>query len=146
MKDSFGSIHYSEVTWSEACDEIVRVRQRVFVIEQHSRSQPLFDSKDEDSFHVIARNDVGEIIASGRITSLGRLGKIAVLISYRCQGIGTNLLEDLVEIGKRQGVSNVSLNAQLDEQHFFKTENFSIAGPVFMKRGVPHQMLAKKLA
>ncbi len=146
MNNSMGSIHFSEVTWSEACDEIIEVRQKVFVIEQHFREQPLFDYKDEDSFHVIARNDVGEVVGSGRITARGRLGKIAVLMPYRCQGIGSNILEDLVEIGKRQRISSVSLNAQLDEQEFFRTENFMIAGPVFMKQGIPHQMLAKKLA
>ena len=80
MNNSMGSIHFSEVTWSEACDEIIEVRQKVFVIEQHFREQPLFDHKDEDSFHVIARNDVGAVVGSGRITARGRLGKIGVVM------------------------------------------------------------------
>ncbi len=133
--------------WANVSNEIISIRHKVFMIEQHiTQMQSLSDLNDENCHHLLVRNCEARVIATGRITRKGRIGKIAVLLPYRGIGIGSKLLSALVEIGKKQQLGDVSLNAELGGRHFFGQHKFSIAGPVFMKQGVPHQMLARKLA
>jgi len=137
---------YRETNWQESLDDILNVRHKVFMLEQHFGDQVLCDLKDADSSHLIATNNLNEVVACGRITHKGSIGRIAVLLPYRGLGIGTQILNRLVDIAKQQELSNVSVNAELENQAFYQNHQFSGAGPVFMRQGVPHQKLALKLA
>lgn len=133
--------------WHTQCDEILAVRHKVFMIEQHfTESRILRDLRDDRSIHLVVRNYESRMIACGRITQKGRIGKIAVLLPYRGLGIGSRILQSLVDIGKQNGLGDLSLNAELDGRRFFDKQKFNVAGPVFMKQGIPHQMLARKIA
>jgi len=133
--------------WEHVCTEVISIRHKVFILEQHiTQLQQLSDQHDQTCHHLLVRNYQSQVLAIGRITKQGRIGKIAVLLPYRGVGIGSKILKALVAIGKRHQLGGVSVNAELGGRHFFNLHKFSIAGPVFMKQGVPHQMLARKLA
>ena len=140
------SFKFIQTNWQESRNEILRVRHRVFMIEQHSPDTDLCDIEDHDCFHLVTKNNQDEIIATGRLTQQGRIGRIAVLLPYRGVGIGTKLFKKLIQIGRANNITNISLNAELGEQQFYHLQKFTSAGPVFMKQGVPYQMLARKLA
>ncbi len=134
-------------SWEQICTEVISIRHKVFILEQHiTQIQQLSDPDDQACHHLLVRDHQSQGIATGRITKKGRIGKIAVLLPYRGFGIGSRLLKSLVNIGKKHHLGDVSLNAELGGRHFFNLHKFSIAGPVFMKQGVPHQRLARKLA
>ncbi len=140
------SFQFERTTWQESSHDILDIRHRVFMIEQHIRDNVLCDLDDNECFHVVVKNPQNDIVACGRITERGRIGRIAVLLPYRGIGIGTKLFQTLIQIGKSKKLKNISLNAELGDQRFYNMQNFTSAGPVFMKQGVPHQMLARKLA
>lgn len=116
------------------------------MIEQHFSESILCDELDPDSFHIIVLNPVNTVVASGRLSQQGRIGRIAVLLPYRGAGIGSKILSDLVQIGKSNKLQDISLSAELDNRHFYDSKNFAANGPVYMKHGVPHQILTRKLA
>ena len=133
--------------WRESCNEILAVRHKVFTIEQHfTEARTLRDLRDDNCYHLVVRNSEARVIATGRITPKGRIGKLAVLLPYRGIGIGSRMLQLLVQVGESKRVDDVSLTAELADRKFFDHHKFSISGPVFMKQGVPHQMLTRKLA
>ncbi|MEP1741747.1 MAG: GNAT family N-acetyltransferase [Kangiellaceae bacterium] len=140
------SFQFQRTTWQESSNDILDIRHRVFMIEQHIRDNVLCDLDDNECFHVVVKNTQGDIVACGRITEEGRIGRLAVLLPYRGMGIGTKLFKTLIDIGKSKNLKNISLNAELGDQRFYNMQQFTSAGPVYMKQGVPHQMLARKLA
>ena len=144
--DSNAPFNFEQTSWHESCNEILAVRHKVFMIEQHFDEAILLDSQDANCFHTVVRNVEGMVIAVGRLSTKGRIGRIAVLLPYRGIGIGSKLLTKLVKIGHSHKLSNISLNAELDNMHFYDAQNFMASGPVYMKQGVPHQMLTRKLA
>lgn len=140
------SFKFEQTSWEESCDEILAVRHKVFMIEQHFNEAILCDLQDPDCIHIVARNAEGLVIGTGRLSLTGRIGRIAVLLPYRGVGIGSKILSGLIQIGRSHKFNNISLNAELDNMHFYDAQNFMASGPVYMKKGVPHQMLTRKLA
>jgi len=137
---------FETTSWQTSQEEILTIRHRVFMIEQHFSESILCDELDPDSFHIIVLNPVNTVVASGRLSQQGRIGRIAVLLPYRGAGIGSKILSDLVQIGKSNKLQDISLSAELDNRHFYDSKNFAANGPVYMKHGVPHQILTRKLA
>ncbi len=135
-----------QVDWQSASNEILAIRHKVFMIEQHFFVNSLCDSIDPECFHVNVRNKDGMVVATGRLSPQGRIGRIAVLLPYRGAGIGSEILTDLIKIARKNKLPNISLNAELDNRHFYDLQKFSANGPVYMKQGVAHQMLTKQLA
>ncbi len=140
------SFKFEQTSWQLSSNEILAIRYKVFIIEQHFDDNILCDLQDTDCYHLVVRNSEGLVIASGRLSPQGRIGRIAVLLPYRGVGIGSKLLSELVQIGHSHKLRNISLNAEIDNMHFYDGQKFSASGPVYMKQGVPHQMLTRKLA
>ncbi len=135
-----------QATWQNSFNDILAVRHKVFMVEQHFGDKILCDVNDNDCFHIIVKTKQGDVVGSGRITEQGRIGRIAVLLSHRGHGIGNLILEELVTIAQQQAISKLTLNAELSERNMYNTHQFAVAGPVFMKQGIPHQMFTRKLA
>jgi len=140
------TLSYHRVNWKQSSNQILAIRHSVFIIERHYEENILCDLDDKDCIHLIAKNEDGRTIACARLNPNGRISKIAVLLSYRGEGIGSRILRELVAIGKQNKIKLVSLNAEIANKHLYDQQNFSAVGPVYMKQGIPHQMLACKLA
>ena len=146
MTTESSSLTYHRVTWAQASDEILSIRHKVFIVERHFEENILCDIEDKECIHLIARNNEGRVIACARLNPNGRISRIAVSLAYRGEGIGSRILRELVNISKQNKIKLVSLNAEIDKKHLYDRQNFSAVGPVYMKQGIPHQMLACKLA
>lgn len=137
---------FQETNWQSCSQEIMAVRHKVFMIEQHFDDSVLCDLDDNQALHMVVRNPDGLVIACARLTEKGRLGRIAVKLPYRGVGIGSKLIEQLIDLGQQNNLKDISLNAELENKHLFDLMKFCVAGPVYMKQGIPHQMLQRKLA
>ncbi len=136
---------FEQVTWAADAGDIMEVRKKVFVIEQRFDKEILCDTSDGSSYHVIVHDKYAKPIACGRLTPDGKIDKIAVLINHRGEGIGSSILTQLVAIAKSHNIHDLTLNAEKELVRFYDQQSFHIDGPVYMKQGVPHQRMSKKL-
>jgi len=137
---------FDTVKWLAAAADIMEIRKKVFVVEQRFDKEVLCDQFDHNCYHVLVRDRRGECVGCGRLIPDGRIGKIAVLINHRGNGIGSGILRKLIKIAQRKQIANLALNAETELTAFYDQQKFHADGPVYMKQGVPYQRMIKRLA
>ena len=123
--------------WEEAKSLAYPIRLAVFVHEQQVPEELELDDDDSTAWHAVVLKD-GQAIATGRLLSNGKIGRLAVLRPYRGQGVGSNLLETLVQFGERQNIKKFFLHAQTSAISFYEQLGFQAIGPVFNEAGIDH--------
>jgi len=140
------SYQFLQVNWLSESDEIMRIREKVFIVEQRFGKETLIDHQDSGSFHLLVSDDKGRSVACGRLTQRGRIGRIAVMIDHRGSGIGTMMLNKLIKIAEKQKINTLSLNTETELTSFYDQQHFQADGPVYMKQGVPFQRMRMNLS
>jgi predicted GNAT family N-acyltransferase len=100
-----------------------------------------------DEYDPIARHALAylgdDCIGTARLIVLarhqGQIGRMAVLPTYRKQGIGAQLLGSLLELGQSQGINQFVLHAQLSAISFYKQFGFIAQGDVYDEAGIAHR-------
>lgn len=135
--------HYSELTTNEFHD-MIALRLRVFVVEQNSIYLDL-DGKDKKAYHLICRDGMGNIVATGRIMAPGiaypesAIGRVVIDTSLRGQGIGHELMAKCVDFAMEEfGVSPIRISAQKGLEEFYNQHNFVSTGKEYDEDGIPH--------
>ena len=123
--------------WSDT-DAIRHVRTAVFVAEQGIPAALEWDGLDADCDHVLVRAAGGLPVATGRLMADGRIGRMAVLSPWRRRGIGTLLLEALLEQARACAMHEVYLHAQVEVAAFYRSAGFVAAGQPFTEAGIRH--------
>ena len=123
--------------WDEARHLAYPIRLTVFVNEQQVPEELELDDDDPDAWHAVVLKD-GQAIATGRLLSSGKIGRLAVLKNYRGLGIGTGLIKRLMEFGQQQGIGQFYLHAQTTAIGFYEGLGFKANGPVFNEAGIEH--------
>jgi predicted GNAT family N-acyltransferase len=118
----------------------------VFINEQLVPPELEWDGYDQDCWHVLAQTADGKAIGTGRMLYDGHIGRMAVLPQYRKAGVGSTLLNELINIARRQGINEVFLHAQTQAVAFYQKHGFVIASDEFMDAGIPHVTMQLKLA
>src|SRR5882762_4983737 len=90
------------LAWAEALPLARPVREQVFVAEQRVPLELEWDEWDELSDHAVARDIKGQAIGTARLLPDGRIGRMAVLGEWRRRGVGTALLEALLEQARKR--------------------------------------------
>jgi predicted GNAT family N-acyltransferase len=120
------------------------IRVRVFVKEQGVPEEIELDSDDPRAIHFLA-------LASGRAVGTARLvmrrrgakiGRMAVLKSYRRKGVGRKLLQRAVATARKLGARKIYLHAQVAVIGFYERLHFRCVGPVFNEAGIPHRTMS----
>ncbi|MDP1716437.1 MAG: GNAT family N-acetyltransferase, partial [Burkholderiales bacterium] len=88
------------------------MRSTVFIDEQNVPEALEWDDQDEKSRHVLALSVHGEPIGTGRLLPDGRIGRMAVLREWRGKGVGSAILQALLELARQDGLRTIRLNAQ----------------------------------
>lgn len=121
------------------------VRHTVFVEEQKVSEELEIDGRDEESIHVLALKNNNLPIGTARMFPDGHLGRIAVLVNHRGEGIGKALVECLCGIAVKKKLSSVDLNAQTHAAEFYRKLGFTEEGGVFFEANMPHIHMIRKL-
>ncbi|TAN03925.1 MAG: GNAT family N-acetyltransferase [Rhodanobacteraceae bacterium] len=142
-----GDFHVEVCDWANAADReaLQGVRETVFVLEQHVPLDMEIDDDDPRSVHVLARAFDGTPIGAGRLTLAGRIGRVAVLRDWRDRGVGTTLLDTLLEQARARKLPEVSLHAQRSALPFWLHHGFATAGGEFEEAGIPHVNMQRVL-
>ncbi len=124
--------------WDSLRDDAQRLRIEVFVIEQGVPVELEWDEADSVSIHAVAYDVDGQPVATGRLLPDGHIGRMAVRQSLRGSGIGSQVLQALLEEARREGHTELVLHAQVHAQDFYARHGFVAEGENFMEAGIEH--------
>jgi YbgC/YbaW family acyl-CoA thioester hydrolase len=135
--------------WAALGADATALRTAVFAQEQGIALNLMSDSADEAGFHVVAYNGLGQAVATGRLTrrddAVSQIGRLAVHRALRGSGVGTQVLQVLVDGAKRRGDAEVMLLAQRSAQGFYERTGFTARGAYFEEAGIAHLEFLKRL-
>ncbi|MBK6980670.1 MAG: GNAT family N-acetyltransferase [Betaproteobacteria bacterium] len=126
------------VEWSDASAVLARIRTAVFVVEQDVPAELEMDGRDGECAHALAESAAGEAIGTGRLMPDGRIGRMAVLASWRGRGVGAAILEALRAEARRRGLRETYLHAQSHAQDFYARHGYAVEGEEYLEAGIPH--------
>ena len=124
-------------------DKAFGIRLRVFVREQGVPVEIETDRDDKRALHFLALK-AGKAVGTARVVMHHRsakVGRMAVLKSYRGKGVGTRLLKQAIVTAKRHGAQKIYLHAQVPVIAFYEALAFRCVGPVFTEAGIPHRKM-----
>jgi predicted GNAT family N-acyltransferase len=130
--------------WHTQQAQAVPLRHAVFVLEQHVPLELELDEMDALSVHALAMHG-DEAVGTARLLPDGHVGRMAVLPAWRGQGVGSALLQALLEHARSQGHAQVLLNAQVHAAGFYARHGFVQQGGVFDDAGIPHVEMVRRL-
>lgn len=132
--------------WPQDINPIRDVRTEVFIEEQHVAPEEEWDGIDDQCLHVLAYDDEGRAVATGRLLPEGKIGRMAVLREWRGMGVGSEILAALVEEARAHGHHSVKLAAQTHAIPFYEKAGFRRYGDEFIDAGIPHFWMKRDLA
>ena len=121
------------------------VREPVFVLEQQVPIEEEWDALDPHCRHVIARDSDNRPIGTGRLTPERKIGRMAVLATWRGRGVGDALMVALLDEARALGWPEVTLNSQTHAMPFYARHGFEPFGDEFMEAGIPHRRMRRAL-
>jgi predicted GNAT family N-acyltransferase len=128
--------------WKEAQTEAFPIREEVFIQEQRVPPELELDEFDPISSHALAYEG-GQCIGTGRLVHLdngqAQIGRMAVLARFRGQGVGKQILSELLELAKREGASKLILHSQITAIPFYEKLGFKAEGPSYEEAGITHR-------
>lgn len=128
-----------QVIWDASQIELLEVRREVFVVEQGVPEEIEIDEHDPVSIHFLARDAAGVPIGTARLLPEGRIGRMAVLATWRRSGVGRALLTAAMETARARGDGRLFLHAQVHSIPFYESLGFSVCGDEFDEAGIPHR-------
>ena len=146
------SFSVSLADWQHLGEALSQIRFTVFVREQGVPPEIELDGLDanqEKCIHAVARDDDGNVVATGRlilVQPIARIGRMAVLKAWRGTGVGAAVLEMLCDEAKRQGYKQVMIHAQSHATPFYFKRGFLSHGSEFAEAGIPHLEMRRALA
>jgi len=145
MPTSHSSFIVRPVNWKASYEALHAVRRAVFIEEQHVPEELEWDDIDERCCHVLATSAEGVPIGTGRLLPDGHIGRMAVLGEWRGKGVGSAILEALLDLARKEGLQIVRLNAQVHAVGFYARHGFTVIGGEFMDAGIPHREMQIRL-
>lgn len=138
-------IRIERVDWNDARDDLVRIRQAVFIEEQGVPESLEWDGEDADSIHFLARAGDGTAVGCIRLLPSGQISRLSVIESRRHQGVGRALLAAVEREARARNMPEIFLHAQTQATHFYEAAGFSGSGGIFLEADIPHRQMFKDL-
>ncbi len=126
------------VRWRDEEAALRSIRTAVFIHEQHVPVHLEWDEFDAISMHILAQNFEGQSIGTVRLLPNGYVGRMAVLKNWREKGIGSAMMQKVLQEAGNRGIQEIKLNAQTTAIHFYKKFGFQVFGKEFMDAGILH--------
>jgi predicted GNAT family N-acyltransferase len=121
------------------------VREQVFIIGQNVPREDEWDDLDATSRHVLARDEAGNPIGTGRLTPECKVGRMAVLESWRGRHVGEGILNLLIEQARALGYRTLEMHAQTHAVPFYEKFGFARYGDEFEECAIKHFNMRREL-
>lgn len=135
------SFRVEPADWNADQADLRHVRTEVFIIGQSIPEAEEWDDLDAVSVHVVARDSDGAPIGTGRLTPDHKIGRMAVLASWRGKHVGDAIMRALIERARQLGWPALELHAQSYAIPFYSRFGFEAYGEEFMECEIPHRMM-----
>lgn len=145
MSMTINNLKVRVADWHSEKEKLSKIRRQVFVEEQNVPEELEWDEYDDSSTHFLATLD-NKVVATARLKPDGQIGRMAVLSEYRNQGVGSALLQLVLENAGSQNLKQVYLHAQVDAIAFYEKHGFTTQGGIFYEADIPHRAMLKKHA
>lgn len=142
-KPSSSTVTIQRVTGQPELIQALTIRIRVFVLEQSVPAEIELDADDRHAIHLLALRS-GKAVGTARVVikhGKAKIGRMAVLRSYRRKGVGTALLKRALALGRRAKTRQIYLNAQMRVAEFYERLGFRAVGKVFIEAGIRHRRM-----
>ncbi len=131
--------------WERQRGEAVPIRRAVFVDEQKVPAELEIDEWDPRSLHALARDETGRAVGTARLLPDGHIGRIAVLRAARGTGVGTALVEAMLQAARKRGLTEAALSAQTHAVAFYRRLGFAEEGEPYDDAGIAHIAMRRRL-
>ncbi|MEO8546245.1 MAG: YbgC/FadM family acyl-CoA thioesterase [Betaproteobacteria bacterium] len=136
--------------WAQLGAQARALRQQVFVDELNIDHGLAYDSSDDSAVHALARNRMGQALATGRLVregpALARIARVAVNRSLRSTGFGRVVMQALMQLASERGDTRVVLQSQCSVEGFYTRLGFMPMGDPYEEAGIAHIDMARQLA
>ena len=136
--------------WAAQSGAAQSIRHAVFTAELGIAGSLICDDADARAVHALASNRFGVPLASGRLLSaapgVGQIDRMATLATVRGAGLGTAVLQALMQAARDWGDRELLLHAQISAVGFYQRAGFSAYGAVFEEAGLVHQAMRRTLS
>ncbi|NVK03369.1 MAG: GNAT family N-acetyltransferase [Flavobacteriia bacterium] len=121
---------------------ILRIRQEVFVVEQHCPYLDL-DDHDQSSYHLIMTDDEGiiaytRLLPPGQIYKEPSIGRVITAERARRKGIGREAMDASMKFVLDNWGEPIRIMAQSYLLKFYESYGFVKEGEEFLEDGLPH--------
>lgn len=123
--------------WDKLEQDAKFIRKQVFIIEQNIPEEEEWDDQDMISDHFVVY-DQDQPIATARLLQNNSVGRVAVLKTYRGQGIGRMIMLKIIQLAHQQDRTFLQLSSQVHAISFYEKLGFSIQGDAYDECGIPH--------
>lgn len=134
------------VDWGNEQHKLKKIREKIFVCQWRIPAEYEFDNQDDISFHVLVVDEHNQAVATGRITPLGEIGRIAVEPLHRGPEVYQELFKALLEIAKQLSLADVLVQCELEGVSYYQQQGFRPVGTVYMDAGVARQRMQCSLS
>jgi predicted GNAT family N-acyltransferase len=136
LQDSF---NIQKVTWQTHAQQLMTVREAVFIAEQNVPLALEWDGLDETAQHLLALSATGEAIGCARLLGDGSVGRMAVKQPWRGLGVGTALLKSAIVYYQQLGILVITLSAQVHAIAFYEKFGFKVCSEAYVDAGILHR-------
>ncbi len=135
--------------WAALGEGAGALRRAVFIEEQNIPESLEWDENDPVVLHAVARNRLGQVIATGRLLhaedGVSHIGRMAVHRNLRSGGHGAAVVRVLEEAALARGDREVALNAQRSAERFYARLGYAVHGEGSEEAGIPHIEMRRTL-
>jgi predicted GNAT family N-acyltransferase len=108
------------------------------------------DALERDAVHRVLCDASGKVVAVGRLHRSGdreaQIRYMAVETGYRCQGLGSHILQALEQAAKAGGSSRIVLHARETAVPFYRNRGYRLLEPSHLLFGeIQHVRMIKQL-
>lgn len=134
------TIEVRSASWQHEREILSEIRRRVFIEEQHVPEDLEWDDADEDAQHWLAFYN-NQPVGTARMLRNGHIGRMAVLIRARKNGVGSQVLRTIIEAAAQRQLREIYLHAQIQALPFYEKLGFVAEGPEFYDANIPHRTM-----
>jgi len=135
--------------WKTLGEGASALRRAVFIEEQNIPKELEWDEHDDVVLHAVARNRLGQVIATGRLLNAvdgtAMLGRMAVHRALRSGGHGAAIMQALESAARARGDREIGLHAQRSAERFYTRLGYTAHGEPFEEAGIPHIEMRRRL-